>query len=67
MASTKPYLLDGNTQSDQAEHSSENPAAANVQTRILVELQLISTILAEAYDLREDLQELRQSIADSIT
>lgn len=61
------YALKGNSQSDQAENSSENPAAGNVQMRILVELQLLSFLLAEAIAHKGDLQETRQSIADSIT
>jgi hypothetical protein len=61
------YSLKGNSQSDQAETSSENPAAGNLQMRILVEMQLWTFLLAEATAYKGDLQELRQSIADSIT
>lgn len=63
----RPYRLDGNVDSEQAEHSSANPAAANIQVRILIELQVISMILREAYGVTEDLTRLRQDAADSIT
>lgn len=61
------YAIKGNSQSDQAENSSENPAAGTWQTRVLVELQLLNFLLAEAIGHKGDLQETRQSIADSIT
>lgn len=64
---TKPYAVDGNSQSEQAEHSSANPAAGNIQMRMLIEMQLQTIIMAEAFDFKEDLQEVRQSIADEIT
>ena len=63
----KPYLVDGNSQSDQAEHSSEQPLAGNVQMRILVELQVQTYLMVQDMDYDGDIGELRQSIADSIT
>jgi hypothetical protein len=35
--------------------------------RILIELQVISMLLAQAYESTEDLRKLRQDVADSIT
>lgn len=61
------YSVKGNSQSDQAESSSENPGAGTWQQRMLVELQLSNFLMAEALGYKGDLQELRQSIADSIT
>ena len=53
--------------SEQAEASSANRASATVQMRILVELQVISMLLAQAYESTEDLAKLRQDVANSIT
>lgn len=61
------YAVKGNSQSDQAESSTENPNAGTWQSRMLVELQLLNFLLAEALGHKGDLQETRQSIADSIT
>jgi hypothetical protein len=38
----KPYALTGSSVSEQAEASSAQPNAGNVQMRILIELQVIS-------------------------
>lgn len=62
-----PYASKGNSLSDQAEASSESPTAGNWKIRVLVELQLQSYMMAQEFGIDEDLQELRQSIADSIT
>lgn len=65
--SDRPYVEDGNPASQQAEHSSANPAAGNVQMRILIELQVISMILRDAYGVSEDLAQMRKDVAASIT
>ncbi len=62
-----PYAQAGNSQSEQAEASTANRGAATLQMRILVELQVISMLLAQAYESTEDLAKLRQDVADSIT
>ncbi len=67
MSDAKPYILGGNKFSDQAENSSANPRAADIQMRILIELQVISMILREVYDVTDDLQQMRADIAQSIT
>jgi hypothetical protein len=61
-----PYSVK-NPESDQAEPSTANRGAAAVQIRILIELQVISMLLAQAYEVTEDLRKLRQDVADSIT
>jgi hypothetical protein len=64
----KPYAISGSTQSEQAEASTENPAAGNVQMRILIELQVISMLLLNNVGTAaEDLRQMRQNAADSIT
>ena len=62
-----PYTVGGNKASDQAEPSSSNRGGGTIQMRILVELQVISMILADAYEKQDNLRQLRQDIADSIT
>ena len=62
-----PYAKGGNTFSEQAEPSTENRAASTIQMRILIELQVISMILANAYEITDQLPQLRQEAADSIT
>jgi 23S rRNA U2552 (ribose-2'-O)-methylase RlmE/FtsJ len=61
------YALTGNKVSDQAETSTHNRIANQVQQRILVELQVISLLLYEQGKFNEDLASMRQSIADSIS
>lgn len=61
----KPYALGGNKVSEQAEPSSANRGAGTLQMRTLVELQVISYLLAAGSDV--DLAQLRQDLADSIT
>ena len=65
---TEPYAVRGNRYSDQAENSTEILNAASVQTRILVELQVIAMLLHQGQGgVSEDLRQLRQNVADSIT
>lgn len=61
------YAKGGNKHSQQAEPSSANRGAGTTQMRILIELQLISMLLANAYEVKDSLPKLRQDIADSIT
>lgn len=63
----KPYAVGGNSQSQQAEASTANRGGGTLQLRILVELQVLSMLLAQAYESTEDLAKLRQDISDSIT
>lgn len=63
----RPYAVSGNSNSEQAEPSSANRGAGTIQLRILIELQVISMLLAQAYESTEDLRKLRQDVADSIT
>jgi hypothetical protein len=62
-----PYATGGNQQSQQAEPSSANRGGGTLDIRILVELQVISMLLAQAYESTEDLRKLRQDVSDSIT
>ena len=62
----RPYAV-GNAQTEQAEPSSVNRGSGTLQMRILIELQVISMLLAQAYESTEDLRKLRQDVADSIT
>lgn len=61
------YAVAGNAASEQAEPSTANRGAASLQMRILIELQVISMLLAQSYEVTEDLRKLRQDVADSIT
>lgn len=61
------YAKGGNRNSQQAEPSSANRGGGTLDIRILVELQVISMLLAQAYESTEDLAKLRQDISDSIT
>lgn len=61
------YALLGNKVSDQAEASTLNPGAADIKMRCLVELQVQTILMCQAFGLDVDLAELRQSVADSIT
>ena len=67
MSPDKVYVEDGNPFSDQAEHSSANPHAAKLDMRILVELQIISMLLANQTGGDTDLRALRKDVAASIT
>ncbi len=51
--------------SEQAVNSPANPTASGIQTRILVELQLISMLLYQQGVYTDELGKLRQDIADS--
>lgn len=63
----KPYAVGGNKVSDQAEPSTANRGAGMLDMRILIELQVISYLLAQAYEIPESLQQIRQDLADEIT
>ena len=63
--SDRPYAEE--TISQQAEKSTANPAAANIQLRILIELQVQTMILMQAFESTEDLATLRRDVAASIT
>ena len=62
-----PYALGGNKVSDQAEPSTANRGSGTLDMRMLIELQVISYILAQAFEINEDLTQLRQDLADEIT
>ncbi len=64
---TQVYSVGGNKVTEQAEASSANRGGGTTQMRILTELQLISNLLAAEFGINEDLQQMRQDIADSIT
>ncbi len=53
--------------SEQAVNSATNPTASGMQTRILVELQLIAMLLYQQGVFSEDLGKMRQDIADSLS
>lgn len=61
------YAIKGNARSQQAEPSTANRGGGTLDIRILVELQLISMLLAQAYESTEQIEKLRQDISDSIT
>ena len=65
--STNVYAIGGNKETEQAEVSSANRGAGLTEMRVLIELQVISSLLAAEFDVSEDLQQMRQDIADSIT
>lgn len=68
MNTDKPYAITGSLVSEQAEASTTNPAAGNVQMRMLIELQVLNMLLAGNIGTSaEDLRQLRQQAADSIT
>ena len=61
------YGVKGNARSQQAEPSTANRGGGTLDMRILIELQVISMLLHNAYESTEDLAKLRQDVADSIT
>ena len=61
------YAAGGDSYSDQAQQSTRNRGSSMLQMRILIELQVISMILANAYEITDNLPKLRQDVADSIT
>ena len=63
----KPYEVGGNKVSDQAEPSTANRGAGTLEMRKLVELQVLSYLINEAFEMGIDLQQLRQDLADEIT
>lgn len=64
---SEAYATGGNALSEQAEPSSANRAAGTIQMRILIELQVITILLAQAYEVTEQVEKLRQEVANSIT
>lgn len=67
MRSDVPFVQSGNTLTEQAEASNANPAAANVQMRILIELQVLTMLLANAYEISDQLPQLRLDVSKSIS
>jgi hypothetical protein len=64
----KPYAVQGNKQTEQAEASTANRGAGTLQMRLLIELQVISYLLhQQAGGTAEDLGLIRQEVANSIT
>lgn len=61
------YGVKGNKHSQQAEPSTANRGAGTLDMRILVELQVITMILAQTYEITEQIEKLRQDVSDSIT
>ena len=61
------YGVKGNRDSQQAEPSTANRGGGTLNIRILVELQVITMILAQAYEITEQVEKLRQDVSDSIT
>lgn len=52
---------------DQAESSPTSVIAPSLQVRILIELQVISNLLAQNIDSVDDLSNMRRDIAQSLT
>lgn len=67
MNNDTPYAVKGSSASEQAEPSTANRAANTVAMRTLIELQVISYLLHLQVGPAEDLAQLRQNAADSIT
>ena len=61
------YGIKGNKDSQQAEPSTANRGGGTINIRILVELQVLTYLIAQAYESTEDIRKLRQDISDSIT
>ena len=61
------YAVGGNKPSQQAEASTSNRGGGTLQMRILVELQVLNMLLAQAFESTEDLAKIRQDVSDSIT
>jgi hypothetical protein len=64
---TEVYAVRGNRETEQAEASTANRGAGTTQMRILIELQVIAMLLHAGFGSTEDLQQMRQDAADSIT
>jgi hypothetical protein len=68
MSPDNVYAIKGSSVSEQAEASSANPNVGNIEMRILIELQVLSLLLANNLGTAsEDLRQMRQNAADSIT
>lgn len=61
-----PYGTNGQAASDQAEMSTANRAARKIEMATLIELQLISLLLNEGFNLGLDLTQQRQDLADEL-
>lgn len=61
------YAIKGARASEQAEPSTANRAAGTLDMRVLIELQVISYLLHQSGQFAEDLAQIRQNVADSIT
>mgnify|MGYP001578583034 CR=1 FL=1 len=62
-----PYAVRGNSNSEQSEPSTVNRAAGTIDMRILIELQVQTMLMKQAFESTEDIRKLRQDVADSIT
>jgi hypothetical protein len=67
MNNDTPYAVGGNRNSEQAEPTSANRGAGTLDMRVLIELQVISYLLHQQGGFAEDLHQIRQNVADSIT
>ncbi len=67
MFDDQKYEKGGNKVSDQAEASTANRGGGTLQMRTLVELQVISYLIAQAFEINEDLTQLRQDLSDEIS
>lgn len=63
----KPYDKGGNKISDQAEASTANRGGGTLQMRTLVELQVLSALFNEGFNLNLDLTQMRQDLSDEIS
>lgn len=63
----QPYAVKGNRVTEQAESSTANRGGGTIQMRTLIELQVISNLLARGLGIDEDLAQMRQDISDSIS
>ena len=64
LKSDNPYVAP--VESEQAEQSSVSIGATNVHMRILIELQVQTMLMAQAFESTEDIRKLRQDVANSI-
>lgn len=67
MFDEQPYAVGGNKISDQAEVSTANRGGGTLNMRVLIELQVISSLLNDGLGVNVDLQQLRQDLADEIS
>lgn len=61
------YAVKGNRLTEQAEASTANRGAGTTEMRILIELQVLTMLIHEMSGSSDDLTQLRQDVADSIT